>query len=189
MIAQPFALVQQVNQLLHDRQFLGGLGVARPDLLFHPLLPAIQGLHVGEHQFGLDRLDVVQGIHTAAHMHHVGILEAPDDVHQGIHLANLRQELVPQSLALARPFHQAGNVADLQRAWRHLFRAEDVDQLVEARVGHRGDPDVGLHGGKGIIGHHRPGADQGIEHGGLPDVRQSDHSAAESHIPSPFPLP
>ena len=146
----------------------------RPQHVDHrldPLPPAIQGLHIGEHQFGLDRLDILQWIDAASHMHHVGVLEAANHVHQRIHLANLRQELVPQSLAFARPFHQAGNVSDFQRTWRHLFRAEDFNQLAEARVRHRRDPDVGLHGGEGIIGRHGSCSNQRVKHRGLSHIR------------------
>ena len=46
---------------------------------------------------------------------HVLILEAAHDLHDRVDLADVRQELVAQALALARAFDQPGDVDELDR--------------------------------------------------------------------------
>src|SRR2546422_7302333 len=41
------------------------------------------------------------------HVDHVGIVEAADHVDHRVHLADVRQELVAEPLALRRPFHRS----------------------------------------------------------------------------------
>ena len=43
----------------------------------------------------------------------VRVLEAAHDLHDGVHLADVGEELVAQSLALARALDQAGDVDEL----------------------------------------------------------------------------
>ena len=51
----------------------------------------------------------------ARDMVHVGVLEAAHHLHDGVDLADVGEELVAESLALARALDQTGDVHELDR--------------------------------------------------------------------------
>ena len=85
----------------------------------------LQAVEIGQHQLGLDRLDVGDRIDAALDMRDVGVLEAAHHVGDGVDLADIGEELVAEPLALRGAAHQAGDVDerqpcrhDLRRTWR-----------------------------------------------------------------------
>ena len=94
----------------------------------------VHRLEVGEHQLGVDDLDVAHRIDRARHVEDVRVLEAAHDLHDGVHLADVGEELVAEPFALARALHQAGDVHELDGG-----RDDDVglgdlrEQLAAAR--------------------------------------------------------
>ena len=73
------------------------------------------GFDVGEDQLGLDGVDVARGIDAAVHMDDVFVLKAAHHVDDGVHLADVGEELVAQTLAVAGALDQTGDVDKLQR--------------------------------------------------------------------------
>lgn len=63
----------------------------------------LDGLEVGEDQLGVDRLDVVLRRDLAVDVDDVLVLEGPDDLADRVGLADVREELVAQALALEAP--------------------------------------------------------------------------------------
>lgn len=56
--------------------------------------------NVGEDELQLDDLDVPHGVHSAVHVDDVVVLEAPHHLHDGVRLADVGEELIPQSSSL-----------------------------------------------------------------------------------------
>ena len=61
----------------------------------------------------------------------VRVLEAAHHLDDGVHFADVGQEFVAQSLALARAFHEPGDVHELNRRRNH-DALRDALQLVPA---------------------------------------------------------
>ena len=68
----------------------------------HPLFEAFE---IGQHQLGLDRLDIGDRIDAALDMRDVGILKAAHDMGDGIDLADIGEELVAEPLAFRSAAH------------------------------------------------------------------------------------
>ena len=67
-------------------------------------------LEIGQHQFGLDGLDVGDRIDLALDMGDVVVLEAAHHMHDGVDLADGGEELVAEPLAFRGAAHQAGDI-------------------------------------------------------------------------------
>ena len=80
-----------------------GLLLQRVDALF-------QAVEIGQHQLGLDRLDVGDRIDPAFDMGDVVVLEAAHHMGDGVDLADVGEELVAEPLAFRGAAHQAGDV-------------------------------------------------------------------------------
>ena len=167
---------------LDQAQRLDGFLVAALGLLLDILLALLQRLHVGQHQLGLDNLEIGQRIDAAGDVGDVVILEAAQDVGDGIDFADGGEELVAEAFALARPFHEASDIDEVHPRRDDLLRARDLRQHVEARLGHRHVADVGLDGAERIVRRlRRRSAGQGVEQGRLADIRQAHNSGLEAH--------
>ena len=112
------AALDEVERLL-------GFLVAALRLLLERGDALLQALEIGEHQLGLDRLDVGDRIDLALDMDDVAVLEAAHDVGDGVDLADVGEELVAEAFALRRAAHEAGDVDegeprrdDLLATWR-----------------------------------------------------------------------
>ena len=84
-----------------------GIHVAFLDLLAAQVLlelrqRVVDRLQIGENELCVDRVDVIVGIDMAVHMDDVVVFERSHDLADCIRLANVREELVAQSLAFAR---------------------------------------------------------------------------------------
>ncbi|MNL45662.1 hypothetical protein D3C87_1683240 [compost metagenome] len=106
------------------------------------------------------------------------VLEAAHHVDDGVHLADVGEELVAKTLALARAAHQPRDVHELDGGRDDGRGLDDALQHAEALVGDRHDADVGVDGAERIVGRHGSGASQGVEEGRLPDVRKADDTGA-----------
>ena len=152
-----------------------GLSLEAVDALF-------EALEIGEHQLGLDGLDVGDRIDPVLHVGDVGVLEAAHHVRDGIDLADIGQELVAEALALRGAAHQAGDIHEGQPGRHDLGRLGKLGQHVKTRVRHRDLADVRLDRAERIVrglGGRR--LRQSIEERRLADVGQADDAAFESH--------
>ena len=69
-----------------------------------------QAVEIGQHQLGLDGLDIGQWRDLAFDMGDVGILEAAHHMRDRVDLADGGEKLVAEALALGGAAHQAGDI-------------------------------------------------------------------------------
>ena len=143
----------------------------------------LQGLHVGQHQLDLDRLDVRERLDRARHVDHVGVLEAADDLEDGVDLADVAEELVAEPFPFARPLHDPGDVHEAERRGDELLGDDVLADHRQAIVGDAHDPFVRLDGAEGVI---RAlgclGAREGVEQGALAHVGQTDDTGSHDAV-------
>ena len=174
------ARVEGGLDLREDGVFRGRRLVAALDLLADALAALPDRLEVGEHQLGVDHLDVADRIDPARHVMDVRVLEAADDLHHRVDLAHVGEELVAEPLALARAFDEARDVDELDRRGDDDPGLGDALQRGEPRVRHRHHADVGIDGAERIVRRFRfPGPRDGVEQGGLADVGEAYDSGSE----------
>ncbi len=112
----------------------------------------------------------------------VVIDEAAQHVSDRVHLANVRQKLVAEALALRCATHQTRDIDERQPRRNDGLALRDRSELVEALVRNADFADVGFDRAEGIVrsfGSRR--LRQRIEEGRLADVRQADDTALEAH--------
>src|SRR5260370_42715634 len=78
---------------------------------------------------------VAQRVDRAQHVHDVGVLERADYVDDRVHLADVRQELVAQALALRGAFHEPRDVDELDHGGDLLLGLYDAVERLEAGGG------------------------------------------------------
>jgi len=113
---------------------------------------------------------VAHRIDRAHHVHDVGVFEAANHVHDRVHFADVRQELVAQTLALGRALHQPRDIHELDHGRDLLLGPDELEQAVEPGVGHGDHADVGLDGAERVVLCRRLRGGEGVEQGGLADV-------------------
>ena len=171
----------------HPRQrlrlLLRGLGM-RLQRGLHLLLPSLHHFQVGQDQFQVYDLDIPHRVERLLHMGHPRIGEAAHDVQDRLHLADLRQELVPQSLPGARPAHQPRNVHELDRRRHRPLLVEHLRHPRQPRIGHRHHRAIRLDGRKGIVRNLGASGRERIEDRGLADVGEAHQAHAEHYAPT-----
>ena len=134
------------------RELRLGVFIARLGLLLDRADALLQTFQVGQHQLGLDRIGIGEWIDAVLDVGDVVILEAAQNVSDRVDLADVRQELVAQALALRRATHQPGDVNERKRVGMIALRPCNRRQRCQARVGHADFADVRLDGAEGIVG-------------------------------------
>ena len=120
---------------------------------------------IGQAQLGLDDFDVVDRVDLTGDVDDVVVLKAAHHVDGGVGLADVLQELVAQAFPGAGTCHQTGNVDKLHNGGDDALWRDDVGQLLQARVWHFDDADVGLDGAKRVVFSGDAGLGQGVEQG------------------------
>ena len=77
---------------------------------------------VGQDQLGVDHLDVAHRIDRAADVMNVAVFEAAHDLDDRVHFADVAEELVAESFARARAFHEPGDIDELDRGRNDFLR-------------------------------------------------------------------
>jgi hypothetical protein len=157
------------------------IAAARP--LLQRFDAPLQAVEIGEHQLGLDGLDVFDRRDPALDVNDVAAGKAAHDVDDGIDFADVGEELVAQTFAARCAAHQPGDVDEGEPGRHHGGGFGECGDRREPRIGHRHLAQVGLDGAERIILRLRGGGlGQRVEQGGLADVRQPDDPTAESHV-------
>ena len=114
--------------------------VAALGLLLQRVDALLQAVEIGQHQLGLDRLDVGDRIDAALDVGDVVVLEAAHHMRDGVDLADVGEELVAEALALGGAAHQPGDVDegqprrhDLRRTWRAARARRAADRAPPPR--------------------------------------------------------
>lgn len=190
--AGPLAVLQE-GLYLCDRTRVAGellllLLAHRADGLGHLLLPLGDRVQVGLGQLVVYRQDVALrvnrrvGLGIVADVLDVRVVKAADDVGYDRRLADVREELVPQALALARPLYEAGYIDEIHGGGDLLFGLEDGGHEVKPLVGQVNDPHVGVNRAERIVLGGGRSLGKGRENRGLADVRQPDYATSKFHI-------
>jgi len=176
------ATLEKVAAVLNEGERLLRLLVAAARLLLQRVNAPLQAIEIGQHQFGLDRLDVGDRIDLALDVGDVAVLEAAHHVRDRIDLADVGEELVAEALAFRGAAHQAGDIDEGEPRRHDLRRLGERRQRIEPRVRHRHLADVRLDGAERIVRRLRGrGRGQRIEERRFADVRQPDDAALEAH--------
>ena len=72
--------------------------------------PPLQNLYVRKNQLEVYGLNITYRVNAAVHMDNVAVFKAAHNMDDSIYLTDVRQKLVTQSFAFARPFHKPCNV-------------------------------------------------------------------------------
>ena len=151
---------------------LGGLG-----RLIHA---AIHHFQIGHDQLQIDGLNVAQGVHgdigagIGYHMHNVFIVKAADHMNNGVGAADVLQELITQTRALAGSLDQARDVHELNDRRGLFIRLIHLSQLIQPRIRHRHHAHIGLDGAEGVVSALGAGVGDGVKEGGLAYIGQAD---------------
>ena len=161
---------------LPDRVHVRLLDLLAAQVLFELRQHVLDGLHVGEDQLGVDRVDVVGRIHLAVDMHDVVVLERAHDLADRVGLADVGQELVAQAFAFGGALDDAGDVDEGDGRGHDLLGVHQLGEHGKALVRQRNDAGVRLDGGERVVFGEDIIARQRVEHGGLADIRQANDS-------------
>ena len=85
-------------------------------------------------------------------MDDVVVREEAHDLGDGVGLADVGEELVAQSLALARALDETRDIDELHGRRQRALRIDDLGECLDPGVGDRDDPHVGLDGREGVVG-------------------------------------
>ncbi len=116
------ALVHPLGEALEQLDLRDGRLVVL-GLLLETRHRALDGAQVGEHELGADRLDVALRVHAALDVDDVLVGEVAHDLADRVGLADVGEELVAETLALARALHEAGDVDELHDGGHDPLRA------------------------------------------------------------------
>ena len=84
---------------------------------------AVDHFQVRHDELQVDDINIPQRIRAGPlDMGHIRIIKAADDMDDGIRIADVRQEFIPQALALARALDQPRNIDKFDDRRRKLLR-------------------------------------------------------------------
>ena len=110
-------------------------------------------------------------------MHHIIIVKAAQHMDDSIRLADVSQELIAESLALAGTLHQSCDIDDLHRGRYHAaLGLAEVAQLDESLIRHGDHAHVRLYRAERKIGRLRLGVTQTVKKGRFAHIRQTHYS-------------
>ena len=137
-------------------------------------------------RLGVDGLDVGCRGDRPVDVHHVAVLERapPGD---RVCLTDVRQELVAQPLPHGRTTDDAGDVDEGDGGGEDLLGPEDLGEAVEPLVGQWHHADVGVDRRERVVRRQHAVLREGVEHGRLADVRETDDSDGECHEAESLP--
>ncbi len=138
-------------------------------------------LEVLEAQLHRHRLDVGDRVDAVLDVHDVRVLEAARDLHDRVDLADVRQELVAEPLALVRAAHEARDVDEVDRGRHDALGVHHGVERGEARIRHGHDADVRLDRAEGIVRRLGLGRRERVEERGLADVGEADDTDGKAH--------
>ena len=125
-------------------------------------------------EFGVDDVDVAQRIGRTLDVRDVRVLKATDNVDDRVAAADVREELVAETLAFRRALDEACDVDELDDGGRELLGVVLVAQPFEPLVRHGHDADVRVDGAERVVVRGDTRVRDGVEQSGLADIRQPD---------------
>jgi hypothetical protein len=143
-------------------------------------------LQVLEAELHRDGLDVRDGVDPVLHVHDVRVFEAPRDLDDGVHLADVRQELIAEALALVGAANEARDVDEVDDGGDDAIGVNDGVEGREPWIRDGDDADVWLDGAERIVRRLGLGgaADERerVEERRFADVREADDADGKAHV-------
>ena len=174
--ARGLAVVEVRKQALEDLGLVQGLFVPALRGLFGLVYAALHQLHVRHYQLEVDYVYVARRIGAALDVDYVLVVKAAHHVDDGVGAADVLQELVAQTLAVAGALDQAGYVDELYHRRGVLLGVVHIAQEVQPLIRHGDDAHVRLNGAERVVRALRAGICYRVEQCALADVRQTDDS-------------
>ena len=184
MLAGRAAGLEGVDQQLEPRKLCDRRAVAAAGRSHDAFDAALGLLEVGEDQLGLDRLDVGERIDAALRVDHVVVGVGANDVEDRVGLADVREELVAETLARGGAGDEAGDVVEVDGVVDELTRAERLGDPLEALVDDGYDSDVRLDRRERVVGGLSARLRERVEKRGLAGVRHPDDPDLHCRGPS-----
>ena len=154
-----------------------GLLITGPRRLGRFLHAVADGFHVSEREFGLDRFNISDRIYVAADVDHVFVFKTADNLKNRIDLPDVTEEFIAQSLAVAGPFDDAGDVHQFQHRGDYFLRHDVFGDPVQSIVGHADHAFVRFDGAKRIVfAGGGFGQRQCVKQSAFANVRESNNS-------------
>ena len=127
-----FSGVEMRQELVHDSDF--GLRAFRsgPDFFLQTVVPFLERREIGQDQLGVDDFDVANRIDCPADVMNVGVFETTHHLHDRVDLANVTEELVAQTFARTRAFHEPRDVHKFDRGRDDFLRMRKLRENFEA---------------------------------------------------------
>ena len=151
------------------RGFGCGHGVGKlfvfPGFLLQSRQGFFDGLQVGEDQFGIDSINIAGGVDFAVHVNDVFVGEGPNHLADGVGFPNVGEEGVTAALAVGSALDDASNVDKGHGGGQDAFGGENFGEPRKAGVGQFDQPNIGVDGGKGIVGGQDIATGQGVKKG------------------------
>ena len=102
---------------------------------------------ISEGQLNLNNPQMLKRICNAGN---VAVGKRPQHENDGINLANVRQKRIAKTFAVAGTLDQTADIGELDRRRHDSAAVAHLRQLVETRIGHLGNTNVGVGCGKCI---------------------------------------
>ena len=138
-------------------------------------------IQIGKHELGQDQLKVMGGIDAPGDMDNVRVIEKTHHMGNRIDSADVPEELVPESLALARAFDKPGDVNKFQGRRDDFGGVFHLGKLVQPFVRDGNDSRIRINRAERKVCRRRAAFAQRIEKSRFPDVRESDETTCETH--------
>lgn len=159
------AVVLEDRLRLLDGVDLGGPGLVLAGLLLEARDGFLDGLEVGEDEFGLDDGHVADGVDASVDVDDVVVAEYADDLADRVGFADVGEELVAHALTLGRALDDAGDVDEGHGGGQDALGPEDLGETLQACVRQLDQTDVGLDGGERVVRRQNIVAGQCVEQG------------------------
>ena len=161
-------------QRAEDIQFLLEALIAALEAFLRLFQPPVDHFQVRHDELQVDNINIPQRIRAALDMGHIRIIKAADDMDDGIRIADVREEFIPQTLALARALDQPRDIDKFDDRRRKLLRLVLISQPLQPLIRHRDHPHIRVDGAKRIIIRRDPGIGDRIKQSRLPHIWQPD---------------
>ena len=138
------ALFEDVFVLLENFEKAFGGFFSRDGLFLHFRNAALDRFEVLELQFGVDDLFVAHRVDGAVHMRDVIVFETAQHMDDRVGFADIRKELVAETLAFRSALDQSGDVHDLDGSRDYLLRIIDLGEVDQPFVGNGDNPHIGF---------------------------------------------
>ena len=132
---------------------------------------ALQHFNVGEDELKVNCLNVALGVNASVYVYNIVVLKTAHNVNNRVALADIREELVPQTFALGRALYKSRYVNELNRRGCVFVGVVHLGELVESLVGHGYNAHIRLNRAERVVCRLRPRVCNRVEQRTLSDIR------------------